>query len=131
MKTVLSAVALCIVLSSCGSENPPPDEFWKDGISVRFEKTDRVYVKPFNFFVMRSVRVLGMETVKPGGYEASCTVIVSALDPNPPKDIELSCNDYRLSREGRSGVVSRRFASEDEFIRGFSEFASGIAKKGE
>lgn len=130
MKTVLSAVVLCSVLSSCGSENPPQDEFWKDGISVRFKKADRVYAKPFNFFVMHSVRVLGMETIKPGGYEASCTVTVSALDPSPPKDIELSCDDYHLPREGRSGVVSRRFASEDEFIRGFSEFASGIAKKG-
>jgi len=129
VKTALSAAVLCIILSACGSERHPPSEFWKDGISVKFEKGSRVFVKPFDFFVLRSVRVLGMETAKPGGYVASCTVTVSSLDLNPSKDIGLSCDDYYLSREGKTGNSARHFASEDDFIRGFAEFASGIAEK--
>lgn len=129
MKTVLSTVMLCGALSACGPEHPSPNEFWKDGISVRFEKAERVYSKPFNFFVMRAVRTLGMQTVKPGGYEASCTVTVHVLGMNSPDDIELFCDDYRRSLGGKSGIVSRRFASEDAFVRGFSEFISEIEKK--
>jgi len=121
-------VVLCLLLVACGVEDVPRNEYWKDGILVRFRKEDHVYLKPFNYFVMDSVRALGMETVKPAGYEASCTVSVLEVDVSRPNDILLSCDDYYLSRQGKSSVTSRHFSSEEDFIRGFSEFVFEIGK---